>query len=181
MHKITAKEFTLSDFSVEHLRSNEGLDGIGSPLTLMQKTIKTLNYYRSKYVMADAKNPEQLKDYWWQLIQLLPSSYNQTRTVMLNYETLHNIYYSRNGHKLDEWKDFRRFICQEKNIPLSFLVTEIDPISHTQSTVTNSVDNTVVNSVSLTNSFRQHNYGLDDKLEAFGNVLHNDDDPFKGF
>lgn len=174
MHKITSKEFTLSDFSVEHLRSNEGLDGIGSPLTLMLKTIKTLNYYRSKYIMTDAKSADQLKEYWWQLIQLLPSSYNQIRTVMINYETLHNIYYSRKGHKLDEWKDFRRFICQERNIPLSFLITDVDPIFSARSASTNSLDNTIVNSVSLTNS-------LDNKPETFGDVLHNDDDPFKGF
>lgn len=111
MHKIAAKEFTLDDFSCEHLinydlYSCNEVDGPvinGAPhigcggLQLLNLTINVLNYYRGKYLSTKDKK------YWWQLIQLLPSSYNQRRTVMLNYEVLANIYKSRRNHKLDEW------------------------------------------------------------------------------
>lgn len=90
MHKIHAKEFTLEDFSIEHL--NE--DVIEKPFKTI---INCLNFFRKSYIRTKDK------DDWWQMIQLLPSSYNQKRTITLNYETLHNIYRSRKGHKLDEW------------------------------------------------------------------------------
>ena len=92
MHKIAAKEFTLEDFSHEHLIRGTSLINLGG-------TINLLNQYRSQYITT--KN----KEYWWQMIQLLPSSYNQKRTVMLNYEVLANIYKSRRKHKLDEWAE----------------------------------------------------------------------------
>lgn len=120
MHKIADKEFTLDDFSHEHLidyclySCNEVDEpvindaphiGCGG-LQLLNLTINVLNYYREKYLVA-TKTEEYTglpaKDIWWQMIQLLPSSYNQKRTVMLNYEVLANIYKSRRHHKLDEW------------------------------------------------------------------------------
>lgn len=114
MHKIADREFTLDDFSCEHLidyalySCNEidrpvinGAPHIGcGGLQLLNLTINVLNYYRGKYLETKDKT------YWWQMIQLLPSSYNQRRTVMLNYEVLANIYKSRCNHKLDEWHDF---------------------------------------------------------------------------
>lgn len=92
MHKIHAKEFTLGDFSREHL-----WDGAREHL---KDTIRVLNCYRQKYIDTG------IKDAWWQMIQLLPSSYNQRRTVQLNYAVLRNIFKSRKSHKLDEWLDF---------------------------------------------------------------------------
>ena len=107
MHKIADKEFTLDDFSCEHLITREqplveGVDAVEPPnaVWLMNRTIQTLNQYRNLYLQTKDKK------YWWQLIQLLPSSYNQRRTVMLNYEVLANMYKSRRNHKLDEWVDF---------------------------------------------------------------------------
>ena len=88
MHKIHAKEFTLWDFSIEHLYS---------PLHDLKPTVDLLNVYREKFL--DTKNKED----WWQLTQLLPSSYNQRRTWDLNYAVLRNIYHARRNHKLDEW------------------------------------------------------------------------------
>jgi len=110
MHKIHAKEFTLDDFSHEHLlflaREN------------LENTIRTLNRYRNEYndVTRGAKN----KDYWWQIIQLLPSSFNQKRTVMMNYEVLANMYHSRKNHKLDEWRELCKWV---KSLPYSVLIT----------------------------------------------------------
>lgn len=98
MHKIHAKEFTLEDFSTEHLYSDE--------LEFFKEIIERLNGCRNLYLQS--KNDESAriqKDDWWQMIQLLPSSYNQKRTVMLNYEVLANIYKSRKNHKLDEWEE----------------------------------------------------------------------------
>lgn len=92
MHKIAAKEFTLEDFSCEHLQSDS--------LSVLEDVIHTLNTHRDWFVREVADDP---KIDWWQMIQLLPSSYNQRRTVMLNYEVLANIYKSRRNHKLDEW------------------------------------------------------------------------------
>nr|DAF99043.1 MAG TPA: hypothetical protein [Siphoviridae sp. ctDmR33] len=92
MHKIHAKEFTLDDFSHEHLYS--------STMFTLKNMVYKLNFWREKYL--DTKN----KDDWWQLIQLLPSSYNQRRTCCLNYEVLANIYFARRNHKLDEWHAF---------------------------------------------------------------------------
>ena len=97
MHKIHAKEFTIDDFSCEHL-------GADSELMLIE-LIKLLNSYREDYISTKDKL------FWWQMIQLLPSSYNQKRTITLNYETLRNIYNSRRNHKLDEWsKGFMEWI-----------------------------------------------------------------------
>lgn len=107
MHKIAAKEFTLEDFSCEHLV------GIWND-TLLYTIIDLLNKAREEYLNSKDKK------YWWQMIQLLPSSYNQKRTVMLNYEVLANIYKSRKDHKLDEWRDFCDWI---KTLPYSELIT----------------------------------------------------------
>ena len=129
MHKIHAKEFTLDDFSHEHLLDGKGLkvsyednctpdkSAIGFSMSgeePLKITINTLNYYRR--IFLDTKN----KKYWWQRIQLLPSSYNQRRTIMLNYEVLANIYKSRRNHKLDEWRAFCEWI---ENLPYSELIT----------------------------------------------------------
>ncbi len=113
MHKIHAEEFTLADFSCEHLEN--------SWLANLKETIKLLNEARGAYNWC---NTDAKKEWWWQMIQLLPSSYNQTRNVMLNYEVLANIYHSRKNHKLDEWRDFCKWI--EEKVPYSWLITEID-------------------------------------------------------
>ena len=132
MHKIADKEFTLEDFSCEHL-NNEPYhrDWIESavvdeditssdkvwmtPLDILRCTIEMLNDYRERYIETKDKND------WWQLIQLLPSSYNQRRTVMLNYEVLANIYKSRRNHKLDEWHTFCDWI---ESLPYSEIITQ---------------------------------------------------------
>lgn len=107
MHKIHAKEFTIDDFSHEHLirpSKNEALnlpfDGHNMPWYFLEYIVEYLNTCREAYLKTKDKK------YWWQMIQLLPSSYNQKRTVMLNYEVLSNIYKSRKNHKLDEWRVF---------------------------------------------------------------------------
>lgn len=110
MHKIAEKEFTLEDFSCEHLEN--------SWLANLKETIKLLNEARGAYNWC---NTDAKKEWWWQMIQLLPSSYNQTRNVMLNYEVLANIYHSRKNHKLDEWRDFCKWI--EEKVPYSWLIT----------------------------------------------------------
>lgn len=98
MHKIAAKEFTLEDFSTEHLYSDE--------LEFFKEIIERLNGCRNLYLQSkDDESARVRKNDWWQMIQLLPSSYNQKRTVMLNYEVLANIYKSRRNHKLDEWAE----------------------------------------------------------------------------
>ena len=114
MHKIAAKEFTLEDFSHEHLMNVPGKNVL-PPLSVLKTTIDTLNAYRTLYLgesMPDGSIciPENRKEIWWQMIQLLPSSYNQKRTVMLNYEVLAGIYPMRKNHKLDEWVDFCHWI-----------------------------------------------------------------------
>ena len=122
MHKIADKEFTLEDFSCEKLITREqplveGVDAVEPPnaVWLMNRTIQTLNQYRNLYLQTKDKK------YWWQMIQLLPSSYNQRRTVMLNYEVLANMYKSRRNHKLDEWVYF----CAEiERLPYSELITK---------------------------------------------------------
>ena len=120
MHKIQEKEFTIEDFSCEHLNR------IGT-FTLWE-TIDSLNIARNLYLEGGEYKGEYYKakdkQVWWQMIQLLPSSYNQTRNVMLNYEVLANIYHSRKNHKLDEWRDFCKWI--EEKVPYSWLITEID-------------------------------------------------------
>ena len=121
MHKIHAKEFTLDDFSCEHLFSEYGDPSMNlnycekHPLDHLRDTIHILNNFRYWYVETKDKK------YWWQMIQLLPSSYNQKRTVMLNYEVLANIYKSRRNHKLDEWHVFCEWI---ENLPYSELITD---------------------------------------------------------
>lgn len=110
MHKIAAKEFALDDFSHEHLFPTAKKN--------LESTIDILNGYRDQYNVDT--NPELKKEYWWQMIQLLPSSYNQRRTVMLNYEVLANIYKSRRNHKLDEWHTFCDWI---EDLPYSELIT----------------------------------------------------------
>ena len=110
MHKLTAKEFELDDFSHDHL--------MPTAKKSLEATIDILNEYRAQY-QADT-SPEVKKRYWWQMIQLLPSSYNQRRTVMLNYEVLVNMYEARQNHKLDEWRDFCQWI---EDLPFSNLIT----------------------------------------------------------
>ena len=137
MHKIHAKEFTLEDFSCEHLNQliDEGgsveawydvedhdiddriipfLD-VNTPLNILELVIDALNINRKLYLETKDKK------YWWQMIQLLPSSYNQKRTVMMNYEVLANIYKSRKNHKLDEWSI--GFCDWIKTLPYSELIT----------------------------------------------------------
>ena len=104
MHRIHAKKFEMSDFSVEHLRS----------LRVMHEVIDELNFYRDKF------NKSKSKDDWWEMIQLLPTSYNQKRTVHLNYEVLGTIYHQRRHHKLDEWHVFCDTI---KTLPYSEFIT----------------------------------------------------------
>ena len=113
MHKIHAKEFDVNDFSHEHVEELTG-DDYNMSYDFLLRTVDILNYYRKKFLETGDKV------YWWQLIQLLPSSYNQKRTVMLNYEVLANIYKSRRNHKLDEWHTFCDWI---KTLPYSELIT----------------------------------------------------------
>lgn len=118
MHKIAEKEFTLEDFSCEHLMDFEEKGKLRfSPLGTLQNTIDELNDCRDLYLKT--KN----KTYWWQMIQLLPSSYNQTRNVMLNYEVLANIYRQRKGHKLDEWREVCKWI---ESLPYKELITGVE-------------------------------------------------------
>ena len=131
MHKIAAKEFTLDDFSHEHLVDDldvrieiGGTDHRDTgPMEVLEMTIDVLNHYREKYLVATKTEKYTglpAKDIWWQMIQLLPSSYNQKRTVMLNYEVLANIYKSRRHHKLDEWHT----LCDRiESLPYSELIT----------------------------------------------------------
>lgn len=143
MHKIQEKEFTLEDFSVEHLRevtSSHNIEMTGAkaerlrkeksieapiamcdmqPIDILQLTIDALNVYRNLYL--ETKN----KVWWWQMIQLLPSSYNQTRNVMLNYEVLSNMYHSRKNHKLDEWREFCKWI---EELPYSELIIDSEKL-----------------------------------------------------
>ena len=113
MHKIHAKEFDVNDFSHEHVEELTG-DDYNMSYDFLLRTVDILNYYRKKFLETNDKK------YWWQLIQLLPSSYNQRRTIMLNYEVLANIYKSRRNHKLDEWRELCAWI---KTLPYSELIT----------------------------------------------------------
>lgn len=97
MHKIQAKEFELDDFSIEHLN----VDVIVNPF---KEIIRCLNFFRNIYLQNHDKND------WWQMIQLLPLSYNQRRTIQLNYAVLKNMYHSRKAHKLDEWLEFCKWV-----------------------------------------------------------------------
>lgn len=151
MHKIAAREFTLEDFSHEHLFNDSDPENIfslltengeytgfnGTPLNYLQLICNILNYYRNEYLETKDKK------YWWQMIQLLPSSYNQKRTVMLNYEVLANIYESRKNHKLDEWclhgdlgdgtarpHDYAPGFCDWiKTLPYSELITQEEALA----------------------------------------------------
>ena len=115
MHKIHEKEFTLDDFSIEHLIINQAVPcTVLSPAEFMHGTMNALNGCRDMFLRTKEK------EWWWQMIQLLPTSYNQKRTVMLNYEVLVNIYHSRKNHKLDEWHTFCDWI---KELPYSELIT----------------------------------------------------------
>lgn len=123
MHKIAEKEFTLEDFSIDHIpnRIDSGVwineddfDGPSYPRDVLFDTVCMLNKCREKYIETKDKK------YWWQMIQLLPSSYNQTRNVMMNYEVLANIYKSRKDHKLDEWRSFCKWI---EDLPYLELIT----------------------------------------------------------
>ena len=127
MHKIAAKKFTLEDFSCEHLgvtvpaELNDGIEVFQNLwIESLKRTIEDLNIARSYYIRE--QNADLKKKYWLQMIQLLPSSYNQRRTVMLNYEVLANMYKSRKNHKLDEWHVLCDWI---KTLPYSELITGI--------------------------------------------------------
>lgn len=120
MHKIQENEFTLDDFSTDHLTPRFR--------NQLHDVINELNYLRDKYNhFEDEKEMgmrcgyifDSKKDIWWQMIQLLPSSYNQTRNVMMNYEVLCNIYKSRKDHKLDEWREFCKWI---ESLPYSEVI-----------------------------------------------------------
>lgn len=113
MHKIQAKEFTLEDFSCEHLIDKAQVYNGYVPTSVLECTIGALNEFRKLYLETNNKA------YWWQMIQLLPTSYNQKRTVMLNYEVLHNIYFSRKDHRLDEWHVFCDWI---ESLPYSEII-----------------------------------------------------------
>ena len=133
MHKIAAKEFTLEDFSHEHLFEEDDVGGMYYSATaeeeftstdVLKVIIEALNVYRKTYMTVQTDKESDYdhipKEYWWQMIQLLPSSYNQKRTVMLNYEVLANIYKSRKDHKLDEWHTLCDWI---ESLPYSELIT----------------------------------------------------------
>jgi hypothetical protein len=131
MHKIHAKEFTLDDFSCEHLDDEwDSEDDCGykhsnsivfynneygnTPTDILEFLIEALNHYRKMFLETKDKK------YWWYMIQLLPSSYNQKRTVQLNYQVLKNMYHARKNHKLDEWHKFCEMI---EDLPYSELIT----------------------------------------------------------
>ena len=120
MHKIQTKEFKLCDFSTEHMlpesieNINNIIDSLNAARNLYLAYDEARNYYAKKSLLIPSK-----KQLWWQLIQLLPCSYNQTRNVMLNYEVLYNIYHARKNHKLDEWREFCKWI---ETLEFSFLI-----------------------------------------------------------
>lgn len=115
MHKIADKEFTLDDFSHEHLTP--------AAIATIRTVIERLNFARKEF-LKDRKGSEfgmpSAKEYWWDMIQLLPSSYNQKRTVQLNYAVLRNMYHARRNHKLDEWRDFCSWV---ESLPCAELIT----------------------------------------------------------
>ena len=127
MHKIQSKEFVWDDFSNEHL-DDEYICATDNPMykigdfylpeytaaDIQTLTIEAMNYYRKRYLETKDKK------YWWQMIQLLPDSYNQLRTCDTNYATLRKMYHQRKGHKLDEWNDFRAWV---EELPYSELIT----------------------------------------------------------
>lgn len=115
MHKIADKEFTLDDFSYEHLTP--------AAIATIRTVIERLNFARKEFLKG-RKSSEfgmpSAKEYWWDMIQLLPSSYNQKRTVQLNYAVLRNMYHARRNHKLDEWRDFCSWV---ESLPYAELIT----------------------------------------------------------
>lgn len=128
MHTIHMQEFTKKDFSVEHLISREcsEADNFSSfvPMEVVDITVKVLNECRRGYMFSQEQgDTARMKMFWWQMVQLLPSSYNQKRTVMMSYEALANICKWRKGHKLDEW---HRFIEWAEGLPYSELFLEGD-------------------------------------------------------
>lgn len=119
MHKLHSRDLTLDDFSHEHLICDkdvdlEGFNDLVFGLSTLKQIISTINGARKAFLKTNDKK------YWWQMIQLLPSSYNQKRTWMANYEVLTNIYHSRKNHKLDEWREFCKWI---ENLPYSEIIT----------------------------------------------------------
>lgn len=121
MHKIADKEFTLDDFSLEHLEDDVREHFENNVLDLLNQVRDVyVNYdkYQSEGKLTDVATKKQV---WWQMIQFLPSSYNQKSTIQLNYQVLRSMYHSRKGHKLDEWHDFCLWI---ESLPYSFLITE---------------------------------------------------------
>lgn len=119
MHKIHSKEFTMDDFSVEHLFDEDNLGVQVYSLDVLRQTIEALNVARESFLQTNDKR------YWWQMIQMLPTCYNQKRTIMLNYEVLANIYKWRKNHKLDEWHTFCNWI---EELPYSELITGIKDV-----------------------------------------------------
>lgn len=124
MHKIHAKEFELDDFSHEHLDDDwSDKDNLveynseyyNSPYDVFEWIVYALNIYRKRFLETHDKK------YWWQMIQLLPSSYNQRRTVQMNYEVLRNMYHARKAHKLYEWRDFCKWV---ETLPYHELITD---------------------------------------------------------
>lgn len=122
MHKIADKEFTRNDFSWEHLCGDDVVPDhdYQSSTYVLDLLIESLNFWRNEYLTGSEGGTPKDKRAWWNIIQLLPSSYNQTRNVMMNYEVLANIYKSRRWHKLDEWCDFCKWI---ESLPYSELIT----------------------------------------------------------
>ena len=117
MHKIAAKEFTLEDFSCEHLLEHPSIE-------VMRVVIEALNTSRTCFL--ECKDQITKKDWWWQMIQLLPTSYNQKRTVQLNYQVLKTMYFARRNHKLDEWRDFCAW-CESLPYFKEICIQERDP------------------------------------------------------
>lgn len=120
MHKIQDKKFTLDDFSFEHILDDSAW--LADDGNLIGELLLILNLARENFLETKDKK------YWWQMIQLLPSSYNQTRNVMMNYEVLANIYHSRKNHKLDEWREFCKWI---ENLPYAELITGEELVAET--------------------------------------------------
>lgn len=163
MHKIHDKKFTLEDFSCEHLVSNGVIDenrksNNWDAYGCLLHTIDVLNYFRESYLKTRDKN------YWWQMIQLLPSSYNQRRTVMLNYEVLHNIYYARRNHKLDEW----HVLCDQiEDLPYSEVITGAEAIKNYNATSEKAYPFPVIEEQWLTFIFESEETGTDFMSDVF--------------
>ena len=114
MHTLHKRDLLPEDFSFEHL--------MGTAMNCLVDTINTINHFRRLYIKAVEENDPIAKDWWWQMIQLLPTSFNQKRTVFLNYEVLSNIMEYRQNHKLDEWRDFCLWV---EKLPYSELITGV--------------------------------------------------------